>query len=549
MANDQTEKPEWGRELSSLFRGRLKAFSEFQTKLSGFLHDLRQVSDLNSFFIKKILDSGSANERSLEDVAGELDRIGKSSLQVLADLEAADGVIAESRAGADESARAMDEASSSIDAMEETFKSVTDLFQGIRSEATSILEQIANIVDISDLTNLLALNAAIQAARAGEHGKGFAVVAKEVRTLAERTKHITDELSRRVGALQASLADSETSLEHYRSIKGEVVSDVKHSAERLTASSKALSAAASRMSRVRELSREQAESSALIATKVSGLSAGTRFLNSSSKHITASGASQTLILDDLAGHIDGTLSDWDKAGAALDTLAGGADGKNADVSGRTVRVGHDVTYPPWVYLEKGASAGVSVEVFRKICARAKLPYVLVGDQWDRIRRAFERGDLDVVLNAGWPNTAFQGTRIMPTEPYERFAVRVFMHVSRAPASGELAGRDLRGKRIAVQSGSYVDQILNATGCELVYIENDLQSMVQLIWEDVDGVATESRVGDYLSRKFFGGSIVPATGVLGTKDVVMLLREGSEKLRDALNEAIRSSSHFSQGNAN
>ena len=188
--------------------GAFEGFLEFQTKLSGFLHDLRQVSDLNSFFIKKILDSGSANERSLEDVAGELDRIGKSSLQVLADLEAADGVIAESRAGADESARAMDEASSSIDAMEETFKSVTDLFQGIRSEATSILEQIANIVDISDLTNLLALNAAIQAARAGEHGKGFAVVAKEVRTLAERTKHITDELSRRVGALQASLADS-----------------------------------------------------------------------------------------------------------------------------------------------------------------------------------------------------------------------------------------------------------------------------------------------------------------------------------------------------
>jgi methyl-accepting chemotaxis protein len=538
MADDPTRQPKTDREFSALLQGRLDAFSDFQLKLSGFLHDLRQGSDLNSFFIKKILESGSANERSLADVAGELDRIGKSSLQVLADLESADGVIAESRVGADESAQAMGEANSSIDAMEETFKGVIDLFHGIRSEATSILEQIANIVDISELTNLLALNAAIQAARAGEHGKGFAVVAKEVRNLAERTKHITDELSRRVGALQASLADSETSLEHYRSIKGEVVSGVKHSAERLKASSKALSSASSRMSRVRELSREQAESSALIATKVSGLSAGTRFLNASSSHITASSASQKIILDDLADHIDKAVRDWDEAGAALERLAGDAGGQKTGASDRAIKVGHDVTYPPWVYLEKGASAGVSVDVFRGICGRAKLPYVLVGDQWDRIRRAFERGDLDVVLNAGWPNTAFQGAQVLPTQPYERFAVRVFMHVSKAPASGELAARELRGKRIAVQSGSYVDQILSATGCELVYIENDLQSMVQLIWEDVDGVATESRVGDYLSRKFFGGSIVPATGVLGTKDVVMLLRAGSERLRDTLNEAIR-----------
>ena len=539
MALEHNSSGEADDDLSSVLSERFGAFSAFHMKLSGFLHDLRQVSDLNSFFIKKILDSGSANELSLGDVATELDRIGKSSLQVLTDLEAAGGVIAESRHEAEESVQAMGQASSSIEAMEETFKNVISLFHSIRSEAASILEQIADIVDISELTNLLALNAAIQAARAGEHGKGFAVVAKEVRTLAERTKHITDELSRRVGALQASLADSEDSLERYRSIKSEVVSGVKRSADRLTASSKALSAAASRMSRVRDLSREQADSSEHIAGKVSTLSSGTRFLNSSSSHIKASGASQAAILGDLAGHIAEASRDWDQAEAALGRRLAAAGGASAS-SDHRITVGHDVTYPPWVYLEKGASAGVSIEVFRRICSQARLPYVLVGDQWDRIRRDFEGGKIDVVLNAGWPNAAFQGSTVLPTMPYERFEVRVFVHQSKAPATGEIAAQDLRGMRIAVQQGSYVDQVVRATGCQLVYIENDLQSMVQLIWEDVDGVATESRVGAYLSERFFGGSIVPATGVLGTMDVVMLLRSGSEKLRDALDEAIRAS---------
>ncbi len=103
---------------------------------------------------------------------------------------------------------------SMIEALNQEIAQSAKIIQKLTEQSDQIGGVIDVIEGISEQTNLLALNAAIEAARAGEAGRGFAVVADEVRSLASRTQGSTIEIKTMIQSLQTSSQESMQRMEH-----------------------------------------------------------------------------------------------------------------------------------------------------------------------------------------------------------------------------------------------------------------------------------------------------------------------------------------------
>ena len=174
--------------LMDALRGSLKQISEVSTALSGAAEELTSVSSQMG---------AAAEETSVQSkvVTDASQRVSHNTQIVAAGTEEMSASIKEIASSAERASRVASEA---VDVAQSTNQSVSKL----GTSSAEIGQVIKVITGIAQQTNLLALNATIEAARAGEAGRGFAVVAHEVKELAKQTAKATEDIGRRIEAIQ-----------------------------------------------------------------------------------------------------------------------------------------------------------------------------------------------------------------------------------------------------------------------------------------------------------------------------------------------------------
>ncbi|MBN1844057.1 MAG: Cache 3/Cache 2 fusion domain-containing protein [Sedimentisphaerales bacterium] len=369
----------------------------FNTFLSKIARIIRKISHSSNTFICSSMElsatatqiSGLTEEVSsrsqsvsaaAEQMTTNITNVAASGEQMSANVKTVASAAEEMMASISEIAKNAEQASQVADKAAELVKESNERIGQLGAAADEIGKVIEVIQDIAEQTNLLALNATIEAARAGDAGKGFAVVASEVKELAKQTAEATEDISRRITAIQTSSGQSVQAIDQIseviknvndvsRSIASAVEEQsitTKEIAQNISQASLATETVTQNISETAEASKEITQNITLVDRATGDTASGTHRLMVGSTELSKLAEELQVIVKQfkivdknfIAAPIKAAHSKWKIR------LAEMLSGKNS-LDPSTITDHHECSFGKW-YFGEGTQRFGNVPVYRQI---------------------------------------------------------------------------------------------------------------------------------------------------------------------------------------
>ena len=215
--------------------------------------------------------SSDSQFREVDLVATASEEMTQTAGLVVQNAEVAVNAANKANEAAGEGQKVIEQSQQEMMKLVERMTAAVPVVEELASNNSNITEILTVIEGISEQTNLLALNAAIEAARAGEQGRGFAVVADEVRGLASRTQQSVGEIRQVIESVQKGTHDVVKAIEEGNHLANESSVHVENAALELRQIFTAISSINDMNSQIVKAAEEQQAVSAEVNLNVSNI--------------------------------------------------------------------------------------------------------------------------------------------------------------------------------------------------------------------------------------------------------------------------------------
>ncbi|MDQ3201840.1 MAG: methyl-accepting chemotaxis protein [Pseudomonadota bacterium] len=191
------------------------AFNRFVERIHGSIREVSSATgQVNEVALRVVAASNSSMFNSdqqasrTSSVAAAINQLGAAAQEIARNAAQASSQASDARNLAEDGQQVVDRSIAAMNKLSSMLSASSSNIESLNSKTVNIGQILEVITSISQQTNLLALNAAIEAARAGEAGRGFAVVADEVRNLAHRTQESAQQVQTMIEELQVGARES-----------------------------------------------------------------------------------------------------------------------------------------------------------------------------------------------------------------------------------------------------------------------------------------------------------------------------------------------------